>query len=316
MATIPVTLSDSTSGEIVISGLVPVGELEPEGAFVRQPGSTTPIEFTWPADGLLDANWTTKVVRVDGGAWKAASGTITQMPTKDGEYWYAISIAAADWPTGEGRVVYRVSDGTNSLTIPGTITSTELVASAVAGHADFVTLFSRFTGITSLAHWLRAMTRKSTADATALAEINSGSGTFSVTRDSLEAQGAKTRLLGSGNATVAAPVADNGAIPVIYQGDDYSGSRVLSFTFNSSGYDITSATARFEAEPTQGSSFAATGTIADNGDGTATAAITITNAQSVLLETGPVYWSALNITSAGLRQTITTGDSPLETKKH
>lgn len=126
----------------------------------------------------------------------------------------------------------------------------------------------------------------------------------------------KTNLLGSGNVTVGAPVADDGSIPIIYQGDDYAGSRKLTFTFNSSGFSITGASSRFEAEPTEGSSFAATGSMTDNGDGTATASIAITSAQSALLETGPVKWSALNITSAGLRETVAEGSSPLARRKH
>ena len=44
-----------------------------------------------------------------------------------------------------------------------------------------------FTGITSLAKWLRAMARKDTADSTARGEINSGGGTFDESTDSLEA---------------------------------------------------------------------------------------------------------------------------------
>lgn len=126
----------------------------------------------------------------------------------------------------------------------------------------------------------------------------------------------KTNLLGSGNVTVGAPVADDGSIPIIYQGDDYAGSRKLSFTFNSSGFAVDNATSMFEAEPTQGSSFAAVGTMTDNGNGTATASIPITSAQSALLETGPVKWSALNITSGGLRETVAKGSSPLERRKH
>lgn len=207
--------------------------------------------------------------------------------------------------------------GPASQTVTLSATSTSKVASVVAGHASFVTLFSRFTEITSLADWLRAMTRKSTPDATALAEINTGGGTFGVARDSLEAQGAKTRLLGSGNATSSAPVADNGTIPVIYQGDDYSGNRALSFTFNSAGFTVAEgSTSRFEAEPTQGKSFGANGTLANNGDGTATATISVTSAQSQMLINGPIDWSTLVITPTGGRETVNSGNSPLERRKH
>ena len=133
----------------------------------------------------------------------------------------------------------------------------------------------------------------------------------------IQAIAAKTGLLGTGSVTVGAPVADNGSIAILYQGDDYAGSRALTFTFNSSGFDLsTGATSLFEAEPVQGCSFAAAGTMVDNEDGTATATISITSDQSDLLETGPVSWSALNITAAGLRETVTKGRSPLERRKH
>lgn len=127
---------------------------------------------------------------------------------------------------------------------------------------------------------------------------------------------AKTDLLGTGSVTVNSPVASDGTIPKIYQGDDYAGGRAISFTFNSGGFTIASSTSRFEAQPVEGNSFGADGTVTDNGNGTATLSIPISSAQSQLLQTGPVHWSALVITSSGGRQTVTSGKSPLETRKH
>lgn len=175
------------------------------------------------------------------------------------------------------------------------------------------------TGRNTILGAFQALFRKD-ADATVPSDVNAdlggGAGTATNTKHSTQAIGAKTGLLGTGEVTVGAPVADNGSIPIIYQGDDYAAGRALTFTFTSSGFNVTNATSRFEAEPTQGSSFEATGTMTDNGDGTATASIPITSAQSELLETGPVAWSALNITQAGLRETVKKGSSPLERRKH
>lgn len=129
---------------------------------------------------------------------------------------------------------------------------------------------------------------------------------------------AKTGLIGTGSATVAAPVTETGTIPAIYQGDDYSSGdgRALGFTFSIGSMTIAGGSSAFEANPVQGCSFAAEGTVADNGDGTATATIPITSAQTDLLVTGPVAWSALFITPTGDRVTVKEGSSPLKRRKH
>lgn len=57
-----------------------------------------------------------------------------------------------------------------------------------ASEATVTTLSAIFSGITSLANWLRAMTRTSTPDATALAEINSGGGSYVAAQHSLQAK--------------------------------------------------------------------------------------------------------------------------------
>ena len=63
--------------------------------------------------------------------------------------------------------------------------------------ASITTAIGKWTGITSLANWLRAMTRKSTPDATAASEINTGGGTYDATAKSLEAH-----VDGGGNTVV------------------------------------------------------------------------------------------------------------------
>jgi hypothetical protein len=127
---------------------------------------------------------------------------------------------------------------------------------------------------------------------------------------------AKTDLIGVGTVAYNSPVAADGTIPKIYQGDDYAGGRAIAFTFNSSAFTIAGSTSRFEAQPVEGDSFGADGTVTDNNNGTATLSVSISSAQSQLLQTGPVTWSALVITSSGGRQTVTSGKSPLETRKH
>lgn len=62
------------------------------------------------------------------------------------------------------------------------------VSADIAGvKGDSGAIAAILSGITSLPKWLRAMFRKSTADATALAEINSGGGSYDATTDSAEA---------------------------------------------------------------------------------------------------------------------------------
>jgi hypothetical protein len=82
-----------------------------------------------------------------------------------------------------------------------------------------------FSGITSLANWLRALTRSSTPDATALTEINDSGGTYAVATDSLEAGGttraaiaAKTGSIGVGRVPLVSPVGAEGDITVLLHG--------------------------------------------------------------------------------------------------
>jgi len=82
-----------------------------------------------------------------------------------------------------------------------------------------------FSGITSLANWLRALTRSSTPDATALTEINDSGGTYAVATDSLQAGGttraaiaAKTGSIGVGRVPLVSPVGAEGDITVLLHG--------------------------------------------------------------------------------------------------
>jgi hypothetical protein len=73
---------------------------------------------------------------------------------------------------------------------------------------------SILTGITSLAGWLRGLARKSTMDATAKSELNSGGGTYDEATDSLEANRDNIGTAGAGLTGLADPL-DN-AVPGDY----------------------------------------------------------------------------------------------------
>ena len=87
------------------------------------------------------------------------------------------------------------------------------------------TLIAAFSGITSVANWFRAMFRSDTADATALAEINSGSGTYDEATDSNEGLKGQIDLISAGIIVVGAggsvtpSYAEEGEPEDIVQGD-------------------------------------------------------------------------------------------------
>jgi len=124
------------------------------------------------------------------------------------------SYSAGQAPDNVGIALAAVSAGTAATQA----TAANLAASAVQ---------TILTGITSLAAWLRALLRKSTADATALAEINSGGGTYVPATDSQEGLrdtlaaavwANSERTLTMSGAAVAAVVA--GTALTLQRGDD------------------------------------------------------------------------------------------------
>lgn len=80
---------------------------------------------------------------------------------------------------------YAPSKAGDAMTLTSAYDAAKTAASATAVAA----IAAVFSGMTSLANWLRAAIRKSTPDATALSEINTGGGTFDVTKHSQEAIG-------------------------------------------------------------------------------------------------------------------------------
>lgn len=96
------------------------------------------------------------------------------------------------------------------------------------------TLINKFTGITSVSNWLRALFRKDTANATALTEINSGGGAYDESTDSNEAlkdqidtilANGFSVIAGGGTSTPAYAVESESSLMV--QGDVVSIARYL-----------------------------------------------------------------------------------------
>jgi hypothetical protein len=91
--------------------------------------------------------------------------------------------------------------------------TSEHTASGSFGRFIGTTLATLWSGITSMANWLRALARSSTPDATALSEINSGGGTYDATTDSLEALGTDD-VEGSGPYTATVTITDADDAPL------------------------------------------------------------------------------------------------------
>lgn len=105
-------------------------------------------------------------------------------------------------------------------------------ASGSFGKLIGTTWAALFTGITSMANWLRALARSSTPDSTALSEINTSGGTYDATTDSLEATGTK---LTSTAITVVSPTSSDDTVTIEQNRDYTAGSYALSWTV--AGYD-------------------------------------------------------------------------------
>jgi hypothetical protein len=129
------------------------------------------------------------------------------------------------------------------------------VQSGLATAAALASLVAQFTGITSMANWLRAAFRNSSPDSTALTEINSAGGSYAANADSLQAIAASAGSGGSGSLTtdeivealttaglpitILSSVLPTGQIRIT-QGDDYNASetpnRALPFPLPASVY--------------------------------------------------------------------------------
>lgn len=81
----------------------------------------------------------------------------------------------------DNTILSRIISGGDTSTFSPTAMSQKSIST------DVLSILSKFTGITYIAKWLRAIFRKDTADATAKSEINDGGGTYDESTDSLEA---------------------------------------------------------------------------------------------------------------------------------
>jgi len=111
-------------------------------------------------------------------------GTLTNLPVAVASATRCVRITLTQAETNYNEVTILVHDNAGALFCDLTIVK-ESVAAVAVGTSDVNA--SIFTGITSLAEWLRGMFRKDAMNAAAKLEINTGGGTYDETTDSLEA---------------------------------------------------------------------------------------------------------------------------------
>jgi len=133
-----------------------------------------------------------------------------------------------------------VDNGTNNAwrcmcdeDVPGT--NITQIGGSTANATALLTLIAKFSGITSVTAWLRAMLRKDTADATALTEINLGGGTYEESKHSQEAIGDSVIAGGGGEGAISWEVlVDDGTNPIdgveVWITTDEAGEHVVAGT--------------------------------------------------------------------------------------
>lgn len=169
--------------------------------------------------------------------------------------------------------VASVMGAVGSVTADVTLTGDYDAAKTAASASSVSAITTVLAGITSLAAWLRGLARKSTMDATAKTELNTGGGTYNEATDSLEGSvdigGSEltaeqvwahtTRTLTQSAAEIEAAV--RGSLLTIVRGDSWSASITglgsvaarakLWFTVKSSLSDLDAAS-RIQIEETAG----------------------------------------------------------------
>jgi hypothetical protein len=165
------------------------------------------------------------------------------------------------------------------------------IAAGSFGRLVGTTWATLFSGITSLANWLRALTRSSTPDATALSEINTGGGTYAVATDSLEAGGTtRASIAASAGNIVAGQVINlvsgiaRGGRLEIRAGDSYLASDLTHIRVPVTTLpDLTGATVAWTFKPRSGGApITATGGATNAGEATQYLTLERTPAQSAL----------------------------------
>ena len=226
---------------------------------------------------------------------------------------------------------------TNSADSPNAVTAQTNAASAATTATTIATILS---GITSLPKWLRALFRKSTPDATALGEINSGGGTYDATTDSAEAMAEAIATVDAtaGSAPTATEIwthaqrsLTDGAIRVVspFQSGSFAivrGDSYLNADGNARSFgkvdgatwptDLTGWTITFTCNPTDdllaadpdAIGFSATGTVVTATGDSQTVRVDFTAAQTATLsvEDGG-YKYDLQASSGNSRATLETG---------
>jgi len=157
------------------------------------------------SDGAVQTSGCSVVVRAEGGSETAGGGTVSYgassgfvyyTPTKAETNYTAFAVVA--YKSGcipAGVTVVTTASSTAGQAVcadsqkvdVNTIKTQTVTATAGFSFDGLTTLIGRFTGITSLANWLRGLFRKDAMDATAKSEVNSGGGAYDESTDSQEA---------------------------------------------------------------------------------------------------------------------------------
>jgi hypothetical protein len=168
------------------------------------------------------------------------TGTINSLPD-------AVPAASGGLPTTNGTKLNQTVDLTAGQQIDlvnaPNATAIAAIQSGLATSSALSTLAAVFSGITSLANWLRGLARKDTMNAIAKSELNSGGGTYDETTKSLQALGDTT-----GAIVLLSPIISGGDAK-IKRGDDYHAddSRQLDWSTSDAATwpDLTGATVNF-----------------------------------------------------------------------
>ena len=196
---------------------------------------------------------------------KTISDQIDVLPTDT-----AATISDAVWDEATSDHVTAGSFGKAVGDIDTTTSNTNTTVSTIDSttstiSANVSTLLSRitatlFSGITSLANWLRVLARKDGADATALSEI---AGTYNDTTDSLEAirdrgdaawiTGTVDSLTGTGSETVTLTIKDDNGVVLpdvdVWFTTDAAGNTKVAGTLKTDSFGIVNQPGKPQLDP-------------------------------------------------------------------
>jgi hypothetical protein len=168
-------------------------------------------------------------------------------------------------------------------------TNTSTITTAIS------TLAAVFSGITSMANWLRLLARSGAGNATALTELNTGGGSYATATHSLQAAAtdqagiagtvstAVVAALSGVNVSISSPTARDGKPLLIVQGDDYKSADSRSITISVTGTPSLSGAAATLKLRSVGVLVTTTGTIGTPSGGATPIAFELTAAQTASL---------------------------------